>query len=126
MSYDISVGEKNWNVTYNLGKMFHEHIPAVEQDDGIVTNSGLKRLNNMKGKDAVPIIGQFFTNLYKERNQLAVKRHNNFNDETRGEPELSEKYDPKNGWGSMIGGLIFLGELMAECALHPESVIDVH
>ena len=125
MSYNISVGTKNWNVTYNLGKLFHNNIPSVENDDGSVTDSGLQRLHLKTGAESIEILGKFFENVQADRNRLTAERHRDFHDETRGEPELCEKYDPKNGWGSLIGGLIFMGEFLAECALHSDSVIEI-
>ena len=37
-------------------------------------------------------------------------------DDDVGEPNFCAAYDASNGWGSAVGGLIFLAEILAACA----------
>ena len=40
-------------------------------------------------------------------------------------PEEYEAMNPPNGWGSYEGAKRFLGQWIAECAAHPDCIIEV-
>lgn len=114
MSYDVYIHngseELFWrNYTSNCSKLFYEHLD---------TENGIKAIHNKTGAEAAKIIAPFWAKLNEERHKLYVQN-------VAGEPKLSAKYDSPIGWGSLIGALIFIGEIQGACALYPESIIQV-
>ena len=112
MSYDITVGDVDFNVTFNLSALFYDHIP-VERNRG-----GLHELDGLTGSAAASVLGQVFGRIDETRNRL-------WKLDAVGEPEFCAKYDAPNGWGSAIGGIIFLAKLMAACRENPRSKVRV-
>jgi hypothetical protein len=91
MSYDISIGDAHFNVTYNLAPMFYR-----AHDDGIRATYG------MTGAAAVPVL-------------RAMREY--FEDH---ETELTE-LEPSNGWGTYVGALEFLGEAIRASIARPSE-----
>lgn len=111
MGYDVSVGEWDGNYTHNsLGAVCYSHLDA---------NAGLRSLDGLRGYEAAPFLAAFWKRVYDEKNSL-------WDGAKPGEPDLCKKYDSPNGWGSLVGALIFMGELTAACALYPQSKIEVN
>jgi hypothetical protein len=71
MSYDISIGEDDFNITYNVGPMFYAAIPET----------GIRTIYGKTGRDAVSILRDMRE--YFEENKDALK-----------------KMEPSNGWGT--------------------------
>lgn len=112
MSYDIYVGGESFNYTSNVAKLFYDHIPALE-DGG---RGGLDELHGKTGKAATAILKDAF-----DRIHLSYLK-----DWTVGEvgsSTFSSRYDPPNGWGSTVGALIFLAQVMAACASNPRKKV---
>jgi len=107
MSYDVSIGSAWFNYTYNVSALFYDHM------DG-----GISGLNGLTGKQAGDKIAEAFTRLDRTRQDLWVV-------DAVGEPKFSAKYDAPNGWGSPIGGLMFLANIMAACYSNPRKKVHV-
>lgn len=117
MSYDVYVGgsDADLNYTRNGNSLFYNHIP----DNG--KGGGLRELHNTPNKEVVVIMSNFFESVNRERHSF----FRNPMVETVGEPEMCAKYDPPNGWGSLVAALIFAAQIMGEAAKHPDGVTEV-
>lgn len=122
MSYDISIGQFERNYTSNGSALWHDHYKGGEcvDENGVVGQepSGLEALDGKTGREAGEIILQMLQAINDTRVRLG-------NDREKGEPAMSEKYDAPNGWGSVIGQLIFIGEVAAACAMYPDDTVTV-
>ncbi len=112
MSYDVSIGDDSFNYTYNVGRLFHDHIP----DMGL--GGGLHEINGASGRKAVRILSQAFERINRTQRELWVEG-------AKGEPEFCARYDAKNGWGSTVGALIFLAQILAASAENPRKKVRV-
>lgn len=110
MSYDVDIGGQSFNYTYNLSRLFLDHVGGGDA-------RGLWALSGRTGAEAVPILADAF-------DRLEVTRRRNWR-EAVGEPGMCELYDPPNGWGSTLGAVVFLGQLLAACAQNPDDVVEV-
>lgn len=106
MSYDVSIGDEWFNYTSNVAKLFYDHIPAQEEG----CRGGLHALHGKTGKQAAAILRDGYA---------AISRSYGSN------PHFGSKYDAPNGWGSTLGALIFLGQILAACAAHPRKKVEV-
>lgn len=113
MSYDVCIGEFNSNQTYNLSKLFYAYI-FDEKGNSI----GIKGLHDKTGAEAFLLLQKAFdlidNAMYDGHSECEV-----------GLPKFCAKYDPPNGWGSTIGGLVFMSRFMAACAANPELKVSV-
>jgi hypothetical protein len=110
MGYDISIGNWSGNHTSNsLGDLVWTHL-CVEK--------GMRALDGKTGKQASQILQQFWCRVRLEKQKF-------WRDGVVGAPEMCAKYDSPNGWGSLVGALIFMGELTAACAENPRHKIKV-
>lgn len=107
MSYDVVIGGEWFNYTYNVGRLFGDHIEG-----------GLQALDGLTGKQAVRVLSDAFDAI-----DLSVLSHWSHGDV--GEPKFCKIYDAPNGWGSAVGGLVFLSRIMAACAKHPRHKVRV-
>lgn len=112
MSYDVSIGDESFNYTSNVAALFYDHIPAE------TSFGGLHELHGKTGKEAVEILGQAWNQISKTKMKLWRER-------SVGEPEFCAKYDAPNGWGSTVGAMIFLGQIMTACARNPRKKVSV-
>ena len=71
MSYDLSIGEEDFNITYNVGPMFYAAIPE----------KGIRAIYGKTGRGAVPVLRDMRE--YFEENKVKL-----------------EKMEPSNGWGT--------------------------
>lgn len=113
MSYDISIGSFDANYTFNVAALFYDHIPAER------SRGGLHELDGLTGRQAVDVL------------QAAFERVNRtyLSDWSSGEvgaATFRARYDAANGWGSTVGGLIFLSRILAACAANPRKRVRVH
>lgn len=113
MSYDVSIGDQSFNYTYNVSALFYDHIPASEGGRG-----GLHELDGKTGKQAVAILADAFFRINRTKLDLWER-------DDIGEPAFCAKYDAANGWGSAVGALIFLAQIMAACAANPRKRIRI-
>lgn len=112
MSYHISIGPFEANYTSNVSALFYDHIPG-ERPLG-----GLHELDGLTGREAAAVLSDAFDRIHDTK--MGVWRH-----DTAGEPDFCAKYDAPNGWGSAVGGLIFLAQILAACAKHPRKKVSV-
>ncbi len=117
MSYDVSIGNQEYNYTFNLARFFHEHII---NDEG---TTGLASLKGMTGYDAGVVLLKAFQRIDDER----MRRFDDDRNKTciDVDSELYQIYTPDNGWGSYTGALIFLSKLMASCFVNPNATVEV-
>lgn len=103
MSLDVSVKARRIvevyedNITYNLAPMYYKCID---------TNGGLKGLNGMKCKDAVPVLNRAIDDLIENKEEY-------------------EKLNPENGWGSYEGLLKSLKSLRIACLENPSGKVEI-
>jgi len=92
MSYDMGIADKNFNYTYNVAGMWYASEPEL----------GIRTIYGLSGEQARPV-------LCKMREYM--------------EDHWQEMLDmePSNGWGSAIGALTFLSELIIACVEHPND-----
>lgn len=110
MSYDVSIGKFDGNYTSNQWKLFHVHVQR-KLDDGHEPFTGLQCLHDLTGREAQPILTAAFDSLVAER-RIA------------GNGTLGH-YDAPNGWGTAMGAVLFLAQIMAACMNYPDEKIYV-
>lgn len=115
MSYDLNIGEESFNYTFNVSKLFYDHMPADETSE----RGGLHTLDGCTGKEAAGKIAKALL-------EIERTRHNLWENGAVGEPKFGIKYDAPNGWGSAIGGIIFLSLVMAACYQNPRKRLRVY
>lgn len=103
MSLDVSVKARRVvdvyedNITYNLAPMYYKCIDI----DG-----GLKALNGMKCRDAIPVLNRAIDDLIENKEEY-------------------EKLNPENGWGSYEGLLKSLKSLRIACLENPSGKVEI-
>jgi hypothetical protein len=118
MSFDIYIGEHSFNQTFNLAKLFFDHLPHVEERAGEEVGRGLRQLHGKTGAEALPIIQHFFEKVYD-------RMYDGHKEGERGVPAFTNKYDAMNGWGCTLGGIVFMGRLMAACVENMDATIEI-
>lgn len=96
MSYDLDIGDRYFNYTWNLSGFFREFMKDGDKE-------GLECLGGMTGKEAA----SFLRNALEEIQYDSRKREN-------GTPTwkyFSEKYDPENYWGDVMSATLFITDL---------------
>ncbi|MDI6838953.1 MAG: hypothetical protein QMD99_25000 [Rhizobiaceae bacterium] len=106
MSYDVYISDESFNYTYNMSKLFYDHI------DG-----GINALDGRSGKEAAMIIGEAFDRL---SSTIHLKWDNDC-----GIHNFRAHYDSPNKWGSTDGAMVFLGRIMSACMMHPRCKVRV-
>ncbi len=107
MSYDVSIGSFDGNYTWNVSALFYDHIP-----------DGLNALDGLTGKQAVELLTVAFSRIHATKMAM-------WKTQSVGEPEFCAKYDAPNGWGSTVGALIFLAQILSACAANPRKKVRV-
>lgn len=103
MSLDISITAQREveiyeaNITYNLAPMYYKCVDKEK---------GLKKLDNMNCKKALPIVNKAITDMLNNANEY-------------------RKLNPANGWGSYEGLLAKLQEIRNCCESNPDGIINV-
>lgn len=103
MSLDVSVKARRVvdvyedNITYNLAPMYYKCIDI---------NGGLKALNGMKCKNAIPVLNRAIDDLIENKEEY-------------------EKLNPENGWGSYEGLLKSLKNLRIACLENPSGKVEI-
>lgn len=111
MSYDVSIGNWDGNYTHNsLGPLCYKHL---------CKDKGLKSLDGKTGSECREILASFWESVHCER-------LNSWARDDVGETSMREIYDNPNGWGSLIGALIFMGEVTSACAMNPRNKVRVY
>lgn len=113
MSYDVSIGDDSFNYTSNVAALFYDHIPAEH------SRGGIHEIDGLTGRQAALVLGQAFC-------RMDNTRSSHWRDDEVGEPAFCARYDARNGWGSAIGGMIFLALIMDACVRYPRKRVRVH
>ena len=101
MSLDIGIKAKREvylyesNITYNLSKIYYKCI-----------NGGLKSLNEMSCKQALPILNKAIESMIEHEEEY-------------------KELEPSNGWGSYDGLLEEFRLLRETCENNPDGIIEV-
>lgn len=95
MSYDLSIGNEDFNYTYNVSQMWYDFYP----------DRGIREHYGMTGKDSLPIL-RYLRN-HMEDNEASMR-----------------EMEPDNGWGSYEGALEFVGELILAAIRNPDEIWD--
>ena len=93
MSYDMSIGDSDFNYTYNVSKMWYACYP----------NKGIREHYGHTGRQALPTLRKLRN--YMEENQ-----------------ETLIEFEPENGWGSYRGALQFVNELIEASLDYPNAI----
>lgn len=93
MSYDMSIGEEDFNFTYNVAKMWYAAIP----------DKGIRAFYGMTGKEAVKVQQHIFNYMVDNKEYLM-------------------QYEPANGWGSYEGALKFVAKLIIASLNNPDEI----
>lgn len=107
MSYDVDIGKEEFNHTSNTYLFFAEILPGNDQ-----TPEGINGLNSMTGAEAA---GYIALGLERARSMFLDMK----------EEEIREKYDSKNGWGTVYTSILFLSRIMHACNENPFSKVSV-
>lgn len=115
MRYDLWLEDRNGkalceeiNFTSNIGALFREHLG--------LEGHGLHEINGLPACEAMPFFMAFWDNLDTERMDL-------WKPDTVGEPALCVKYDAPNGWGSLVGAMLFIARFQSECIKYPYATV---
>ena len=93
MSYDMNIGDREFNYTYNVAAMWYAAKPNV----------GIRCFYGMTGREAV-----------KEQRDIQT-----YMEENR---ETLLEYEPENGWGTFAGALKFVNSLIIASLENPDAV----
>lgn len=94
MSYDIDIGPRDFNYTYNLAKFFTRYSVNPYSD-----------LEGLTGSQSASRISAALESIVQEST------------------EVLNQYDPPNGWGSWPSALKFLMEVRDACIENPEEIV---
>lgn len=97
MSYDVTVGDDDFNYTYNLGRFFRAFEARPVDWDGRPADVVATKITRALHQITV------FANLW---------------------PGLLDHYNPPNGWGSWQGAVKFLTDVMIACIENPDSTVE--
>lgn len=112
MSYDVSIGTESFNYTYNLGPFFRDAI----MDYG--KGGGIRELHGVTGARACMILTTAFEDIHRVY-------LNEWRSSVPGAQQFLAKYDAPNGWGSTVGAMIFLAQILAACSRNRRSKVHV-
>lgn len=85
------------DITYNLAKMYYKALDK---------NLGLKRLNDLRCKEALPIIDNAIKDMICNK-------------------EYYEKFNPTNGWGSYDELLKAFRKMREVCEDNPDGIFKI-
>lgn len=83
MSYDMSIGDEDFNYTYNVAPMWYASEPEL----------GIRAIYGSTGREAIPILHGMRD--YMEKHWVDMLA-----------------MEPDNGWGSALGAHTFLNQLI--------------
>lgn len=112
MSYDVSIGPRSFNYTSNASALFYDHIADV------TAGGGIHELHGKTGREACQIIQEALERINRTRHDL-------WSVNAVGEPKFFARYDAPNGWGSALGAILFLSQILGACAEHPRKRVSV-
>jgi hypothetical protein len=93
MSYDMSIGDRSFNYTYNVSGMWYDCYP----DEGIRKHYGLS------GFDALPVLRKLRDHMEENKERLV-------------------EMNPSNGWGDFDGAYKFVCDLILASVDRPSEI----
>lgn len=119
MSYDVSIlidigGPEAatvydcGNYTYNVSGMFYKAIGAALELDKNADSVGLNQLSGYACQHLIPILERAITHMTNTENLSEYKA-----------------MEPKNGWGTYEGAVLYLQKILNGCKSHPKGFIEV-
>jgi len=114
MSYDVDIGDFQANYTSNLASLFHDHIFHNGK-------SGLQSLDGLTGLEVCQVLTEAFNKIEEHEFKTSIRAEG-----LVGSPHFCKQYDPQNGWGSTVGGLIFLAQILAACSTRQGRIFRVY
>jgi len=93
MSYDMSIGDEDFNYTYNVSGMWYDCYPE----------KGIREHYGMAGKESIPVLRKLREHMEDNADRLRVM-------------------DPENGWGSFDGALKFVCDLIIAAKDNPDEI----
>ncbi len=93
MSLDLYIADENFNITYNVSKMWY----SVFTDD-----EGMVNIEGRTGKEAYYKVKMGFDSILDNYSKMV-------------------KLEPENGWGNTEGFLKFLCKVLIACKEHPNK-----
>ena len=112
VSAHVYINNESFNYTHNVSRLWYDHIPDTGK------GGGLRELDGLTGRQAFAVLADCISSIEETRLRLWC-------DDTIGEPKFCAAYDARNGWGSAVGGLLFLSLIMAACAKNPRHRVRV-
>jgi hypothetical protein len=92
MSYDMQIGDEDFNYTYNVASMWYDCYP----------DKGIREIYGAQGSVALKILRK-------------LREHMEDN------AERLREMEPDNGWGSFDGALEFINKLIAASLRNPNK-----
>jgi len=83
MSYDMYIGDEEFNYTYNVAPMWYDCYPE----------NGIREHYGLSGEEAVPVLRELREHMENNHERLL-------------------EMEPANGWGSFDGAHAFVNELI--------------
>ncbi len=112
MSYDVWIGDASFNYTSNVSRLFYDHIPEQRN------RGGLHELDGLTGAQASRLLSDAFSAIHGTYLRVWTEGE-------VGAATFCQAYDANNGWGSTVGALIFLAQILAACATNPRKRVRV-
>ena len=106
MSYDIDIGDDDFNYTSNLAEFFHDFIERWDNDSKL---TGWQSLIGINGKLAARILKGALNKIHEHHDMS----------------KLAHKYNPSNGWGDVYGATLLIARVMAACYENPRKKVNV-
>ena len=121
MGWDVIVEGKecsiSHNYTSNLSALLADHIPANSESG---SQAGIRGLNGLTGKEAVKILAEAFEEINNTRIAFWDK-----NDDPGGDQKFVDHYQGEITYGSVVGTLLFLSNVLGACATMPDGKVIV-
>lgn len=93
MSYDMSIGEEDFNYTYNVAPMWYAALPEF----------GIRSHHGMSGKQALKPLLYIYKYMILNKASLI-------------------EMNPENGWGDYYGAMTFVHELIQASLRNPDEI----
>ena len=93
MGYAMSLGQDDFNYTYNVSKMWYSCYP----------DKGIREIYGKTGRDAAPILFKLAEYMQDNKDKLL-------------------EFEPENGWGSFDGAYEFVLKLLDSSLRQPDEI----
>jgi hypothetical protein len=116
MSYDVYIGRDgdSLNHTSNLARLFYDFLPVEQEGE----RGGIWSLDGKTGAQAARMIADAWVHMDHAMNRAWI-------DGPAADGAFRAKYDPANGWGTTLSGVLFLARIQALCINNPREKVRV-